>query len=105
MLSRIRLPEILSDIQKSLYEEALEFQKSNTHAIESYEEFKSILEDKRGFLRTYWCGRSECEEIIKEETMATIRVILFEKDESKADGECILCGKKSHEVALFARAY
>jgi prolyl-tRNA synthetase len=102
---RIRLPEILSDIQKSLYEKALEFQTSNTHDIQSYEEFKSILEDKKGFLRTYWCGRSECEEKIKEETMATIRVILLEKDESKADGECILCGKKSNEVAYFARAY
>jgi prolyl-tRNA synthetase len=102
---RIRLPEILSDIQKSLYEKALEFQTSNTHDIQSYEEFKSILEDKKGFLRTYWCGRSECEEKIKEETMATIRVILLEKDESKAEGECILCGKKSNEVAYFARAY
>jgi prolyl-tRNA synthetase len=100
-----KLPEIFVDIQKSLYEKAFEFQMSNTHDVESYDKFKSILEGQRGFLRTFWCGRSACEEKIKEETMATIRVILLEKDGSEAEGKCILCGQKSNEVAYFARAY
>jgi len=100
-----RLPEILADIQKSLYEKALEFQMASTHDVESYEEFKSTLEEQRGFLRTFWCGKSGCEEKIKEETMATIRVILLEKDGSKVEGKCIMCGEKSNEVAYFARAY
>jgi prolyl-tRNA synthetase len=102
---RTRLPEILTDIQKSLYEKALEYQTSNTHDIESYEEFKLTLEEQKGFLRTFWCGQSACEEKIKEETMATIRVILLEKDRSKAEGKCILCGETSDKVAYFARAY
>jgi prolyl-tRNA synthetase len=102
---RTRLPEILTDIQKSLYEKALEFQTSNTHDIESYEEFKLTLEEQKGFLRTFWCGQSACEEKIKEETMATIRVILLELDRSKTEGKCILCGEKSNKVAYFARAY
>ncbi len=100
-----RLPELLSDIQRSLFERALEFQLANTHDVESYEDFKSILEEQRGFLRTFWCGESECEERIKEETMATIRVIPLEKDRSRAEGKCILCGKKSENLAYFARAY
>jgi len=102
---KARLPEFLSDIQKSLYEKALEFQTTNTHDIESYQEFKSTLEEKKGFLRTFWCGRSSCEEKIKEETMATIRIILLEEDRSKSEGKCVLCGEKSNKLAYFARAY
>jgi prolyl-tRNA synthetase len=102
---KARLPELLSDIQKSLYEKALEFQTSNTHDIESYEEFKATLEEQKGFLRTFWCGNSACEEKIKEETMATIRVILLHEDRSSAEGKCFLCGKKSDNLAYFARAY
>ena len=99
------LPELLADIQKSLYEKAMEFQTTNTHDIETYEEFTSILEEKRGFLRTFWCGNSDCEEKIKDETMATIRVILLENDQQKAEGKCVLCGEKSDQLAYFARAY
>lgn len=102
---KARLPGILSDIQKSLYEKALEFQTANTHDIESYQEFKSTLEEQRGFLRTFWCGKSSCEDKIKEETMATIRIILLEEDRSKAEGKCVLCGEKSNNLAYFARAY
>lgn len=102
---KARLPEFLSDIQKSLYEKALEFQTTNTHDIESYQEFKSTLEEKKGFLRTFWCGRSSCEEKIKEETMATIRIILLEEDRSKSEGKCVLCNEKSNKLAYFARAY
>ncbi len=102
---KARLPGILSDIQKSLYEKALEFQTANTHDIESYQEFKSTLEEQRGFLRTFWCGKSSCEDKIKEETMATIRIILLEEARSKAEGKCVLCGEKSNNLAYFARAY
>jgi len=102
---KARLPELLSDIQKSLYEKALEFRTTNTHDIKSYQEFKSTLEEQRGFLRAFWCGRSSCEEKIKEETMATIRVILLEEDRLKAEGKCILCGETSNNLAYFARAY
>jgi prolyl-tRNA synthetase len=100
-----KLPKLLSDIQKSLYEKALEFQTTNTHDVKNYQEFKSIIEEQKGFLRTFWCGKPACEEKIKEETMATIRVILLEEDKQKAEGKCILCGDKSDHLAYFARAY
>jgi prolyl-tRNA synthetase len=102
---KIILPEILADIQKSLYDKALEFQTANTHDIESYEEFKLTIEERRGFLRAFWCGKSACEDQIKDETMATIRVILLEDDKRRAEGKCILCGEKSDQLAYFARAY
>jgi prolyl-tRNA synthetase len=99
------LPELLADIQKSLYAKALDFQTANTHDIGSYEEFKSTVEEKKGFLRTFWCGKSACEDKIKDETMATIRVILLENDRQKTEGKCCLCGERSDQLAYFARAY
>lgn len=99
------LPDLLMDIQKSLFKKALEFQTANTHDIGNYEEFKSMIEEQRGFIRTFWCGKSACEEKIKDETMATIRVIQLEDDKPIAEGKCILCGEKSDQLAYFARAY
>ncbi len=99
------LPELLSDIQESLFKKALEFQTANTHDIVNYEEFKSTIEEKRGFIRTFWCGKSVCEEKIKDETMATIRVIPLEDDKRRVEGQCILCEEKSDQLAYFARAY
>ena len=99
------LPQILEDIQKTLFDQALKFQTENTHNVLSYEEFQSTMESKKGFIRTFWCGESECEKKIKEETMATIRVILLDDSDKKSEGPCILCGKHSQNRVLFARAY
>ena len=97
------VPGILAEIQEGLYREALEFQKTSTRETRDYEDFKSIIENQRGFVRAFWCGGMECEDKIKEETMATIRVIPLE--EPDGSGGCILCGKESKNLAYFARAY
>ncbi|MBN1223429.1 MAG: proline--tRNA ligase [Candidatus Aminicenantes bacterium] len=101
-----KLSAILRDIQKRMFDQALTFQKENTHEVGDYQEFKSVLESKRGFIRTCWCGDPACEEKIKEETMATIRVIVKEEDSPKLGRTCILCGKEAEEgAAYFAKAY
>lgn len=100
-----RVPNILKDIQKSMLEQASEFQATNTHKVESYDEFKSVVEAKKGFVKAFWCGNSSCEERIKEETMMTIRVVLLEKGENEARGKCVFCGKKSDSLVYFAKAY
>jgi len=99
-----RLAGILEEIQRSLYEQALRFRADNTHDADDYDEFKSILEEKRGFLRSWWCGDQACEDRIKEETMATIRVIPLVA-EKPGPGRCVACGKEGRELAYFARAY
>ena len=104
-LLKEKVPEILEDIQKSLYQEALRFQEDNTYEVGSYEEFKSIMESKRGFIKTFWCGNPACEARIKEETMATIRIMLLEEKTSAVIGKCILCGEESKNVVYFAKAY
>ena len=100
-----KVPGILSHIQKNMFEMALAFQKANTHEVNDYEEFKSVMETKRGFIKSLWCGDSACEEKIKDETMATIRVIPLEHSKKKDGGKCICCQKPSEYLAYFARAY
>lgn len=100
-----KVPEILDEIQKSMIEQNIKFQLENTHEIQSYDEFKQIIDSKRGFIKSVWCGSQDCEEKIKEETMATIRVIPLGSEKEKISGNCICCQKKAKYIVYFARAY
>jgi prolyl-tRNA synthetase len=96
---------LLEEIQQNLFSQALQFREDNTRQVTDYAEFKSVIESKRGFIKTLWCGAPECEERIKEETMATIRVVLMEKARGSLSGSCICCGKEKQKQVYFARAY
>lgn len=96
---------ILDEIQKNMFEKSVQFQKENTHQVSDYEEFKEVMQAKRGFIKTFWCGKPACEETIKEETMATIRVIVLKSEDSHPSGKCILCQKKADNLVYFAKAY
>ncbi len=100
-----QVPKILGEIQIGLFEQALQFRRANTHEVQNYEEFKAVLEARRGFIKSFWCGDSGCEDRIKEETMATIRVVLMEEDRDTAMDKCVCCGKAGVEQVYFARAY
>ena len=100
-----KLPEILKDIQRSMFEEALKFQNENTHEVQNFKDFKAIMESKRGFIKALWCGNQDCEEKIKEETMATIRIIPLDQDKKEAQGKCVLCQRPSKSLVYFAKAY
>lgn len=95
--------QLLDVIQKNLYDKAYVLLKDKISRPSDYDEFKSIIESKGGFLSAGWCGSVECEERIKEETGADIRVIPF--DQTGIPPKCILCGRPSEKVAMFARAY
>lgn len=100
-----KVPEILREIQKNMFEMALKFQQENTHEVKDYEEFKAIMESKKGFIKALWCEDQVCEEKIKEETMATIRIILLDQDKKVARGKCVFCQKPTETVVYFGRAY
>ncbi|GLV57175.1 proline--tRNA ligase [Dictyobacter sp. S3.2.2.5] len=100
-----RLPELLEEIQKALYQRALEFREQNTYTTDSYDEFKQIIAEKRGFVRVKWAEDSAAELAIKEETKATLRVIPFNQPEGGVQGKCIYTGKPATCEAIFARAY
>ncbi len=98
-----RLPELLEEVQKALFQRALEFREQNMHYTESYDEFKQIIAEKRGFVRVKWAEDSAAEQAIKEETKATLRVIPL--DQPEVQGKCIYTGKPATCEAIFARAY
>lgn len=96
------IPVILDEIQKELFEAAKKALYDKIIKISSYDELKSKI-DKGGFYDAPWCGRQECEEKIKEETAADIRVIPFGSENDS--GKCIYCDKQSTSNVIFARGY
>ncbi|MDD2323036.1 MAG: proline--tRNA ligase [Bacteroidales bacterium] len=93
---------LLAEIQKNLFDKALAFRTKNTFKADTWEEFKDILENKKGFILAHWDGTPETEQKIKEETKATIRLIPFDGDEV---GQCIYSGKPSKKRVVFALSY
>ena len=94
--------EVLDDIQKSLYQKALDRRIEKTITVDTYDEFKKRIEDGV-FIMAHWDGTPETEAKIKEETKATIRCIPFDSD--KTPGVCMVTGKPSAQRVLFARSY
>ncbi len=93
----------LDDIQSSLYNRAKAFLDSNITPVNSYAEFKEVLETKGGFISAHWDGTGETEDRIKEETKATIRCIPLNNPQEA--GTCVLSGAPSTQRVLFAKAY
>ena len=98
-----KIAHLLEQIQENLYEKALNFKEMNTQAVNSYEEFKNVLDTKGGFVLAHWDGTSETELKIKEETKATIRCIPL--NNRKEEGKCIYSGNPSVQRVVFAKAY
>jgi prolyl-tRNA synthetase len=94
---------LLEEIQSNLFKKAKEFLEQSITAVRTYDEFKEALKKKGGFIKASWCADSKCEEKIKEETGATIRVVASEEQELFP--KCVYCGEKAREVVYFARAY
>ena len=100
------IKDLLADIQKNIFQKALDYRKQNIKTVDTYEEFKKEIE-KGGFILAHWDGTAETEAKIKEETKATIRCIPFDSyvDGDKEPGKCMVTGKPSKCRVLFARAY
>jgi len=94
---------LLEEIQNNLFNRAKKFLQENIFTVKTYDEFKKVLKEKGGFIRASWCSNSKCEQEIKDETGATIRIVPFEKE--KPFSKCMHCGGEAKEVVYFARAY
>ncbi len=97
------ISQLLEEIQQSIFDKAYKFRNEHITEANSYEEFKTLLDEKTGFISAHWDGTVETEKRIKEETKATIRCIPL--DNKLEDGVCILTGNPSTQRVLFARAY
>lgn len=94
---------LLQEIQENLFNRARDYRNAHITEVDSYDEFKEVLETKGGFISAHWDGTAETEEKIKNETKATIRCIPL--DAKEEDGKCMVTGKASSKRVLFARAY
>ncbi|WP_298499581.1 proline--tRNA ligase [uncultured Algibacter sp.] len=94
---------LLKEIQETLFAKALKFRNEHITEVNTFEEFKTVLETKTGFISAHWDGTNETEDKIKELTKATIRCIPLEgKVEA---GKCVYTGNPSKRRVLFAKAY
>jgi prolyl-tRNA synthetase len=93
---------LLEEIQNNLFRRAKACLEESITSVKNMEEFKETIKKKGGFIRASWCSDSKCEEKIKEETGATIRVI---SSSEQPFSSCLQCGSKADKVVYLARAY
>ena len=107
IVSQNELPKYIKnqliDIQKTLFDRAKKIQKDNITIVDSFDDFKDVLNKKGGFILAHWDGTEVTEIAIKNETKATIRCIPFEN--KKETGTCVYSGKPSKGRVFFAKAY
>ena len=97
------IENLLKEIQENLFIKAKNYRDKHITEVNSFEEFKEVLENKGGFISAHWDGTGETEEKIKEMIKATIRCIPL--DQKPEEGKCVLTGKPSKGRVLFAKAY
>lgn len=97
------IEKLLEEIQETIFKKALSFRDEHITEVNSYDEFKEVLDTKTGFVSCHWDGTVETEKRVKEETKATIRCIPL--DAKEEEGTCIFTGKPSTGRVLFAKAY
>jgi len=94
---------LLDDIQNNLFQKALDYRSENIQKVDTYDEFKTKLESDGGFFLAHWDGTAETEELIQQETKATIRCLPL--DDDGEEGMCMVTGKPSKQRVIFAKAY
>ncbi len=92
---------LMSEIQKTLFDQAAEILRSRTFRAKSFEEFTAVIKEKHGMADLVWCGAPECEAKFKAEVGATIRCF----NDREVDGPCVVCGKAGQKRVYVARAY
>ena len=94
---------MLEQVHNEMFERALKFREDHFYSVDTLDEMKASMDEKRGFALAGWCGSEECESKVKEETGATSRNIPFNPAETKE--VCICCGKPAQHTVVFAKAY
>jgi prolyl-tRNA synthetase len=94
---------ILQKIQSDMFARAKNHLQTNIRSASSLEELLSILDTTGGFVACSWCGKRECEDLVKEKTTADIRIIPFNTRNNVSS--CIACGNEITTEVYFGRAY
>ncbi len=97
-----QITKILDEIQNFLLQKARKTMDELTSTAEDMKSFKKIIEEKGGFVRAFLSDDVDCEDKIKGETGATVRVVPFSETRK---GKCVHCGKPNSREVFFARSY
>lgn len=97
------IAKLLDDVHNTMFATALKNREEHTYITTDYEEFKTMMVEKPGFVKTMWCGSRECEDKMKEDTNATIRCMPF--DQTPVGDKCMMCGGEAKHVVYVAKAY
>ena len=98
-----KLGEVLEQMQNDMLERAKKHLEEHTVEARNWDEFKAHIEKQDGFVKAMWCGETECEEAIKDETTATTRCMPFEQEH--LSDVCVHCGKPAKKMVYFGKAY
>ncbi|MEI2665361.1 proline--tRNA ligase [Rossellomorea sp. LJF3] len=98
-----KVAALLEDIQRNLLEKAREHREEKTTIAKTFDEFKTTVNEKGGFIKAMWCGDRACEDKIKEETSATSRCMPFEQEQ--VSDTCVCCEKDAKQLVYWAKAY
>ena len=101
----VKAAQLLETIQKDMFETALAHREEHTYEASDYETFKTIVDEKPGFVKAPWCEDVACEEKIKEDTGATSRCMPFVGGELAEGATCVCCGKKATKMVYWGKAY
>ena len=94
--------KLLETIQKDMYDRALQRRNEKIFDVKDYDDMKELIKEKTGFIKINWCGKTECEEQIKNDTGYKSRCII---EEEKPTGKCIVCGKEATCRIYVGRQY
>jgi prolyl-tRNA synthetase len=97
------IADLLGEMQQAIFEKARDFRDAHITEVDSYDEFKEVLESKGGFVSAHWDGTDATEQRIKGDTKATIRCIPL--DPASDPGVCMVTGNPSPYRVIFAKAY
>lgn len=101
-----RIPALLEEIQKNLFERAAFKRESTNQLVETWVDFEAAVK-RGGYIFAHWCEDTACEVAIKEKTKAGTRCQPFMGKVESGKHVCVHCGKPSpsNKRWIFAKAY
>ncbi|AET38450.1 proline--tRNA ligase Ecym_2751 [Eremothecium cymbalariae DBVPG len=118
----MRIPQILEDMQETLYLKAKKSFDSHRVIVNEWKDFVPVLNEKNVILSP-WCGLEECEDDIKESSAkkddggefevdekapsmgAKSLCIPFEQPVLKDGQKCVKCERAAIQYCMFGRSY
>ena len=107
----VSLDNIVEEVEKALnavhdelYARALANLEEKMSVAHDHEEFLDIAENHPGFIKAMWCGETECEDKLKEETGGVKSRCIPFVEENISD-KCVCCGKPAKHMVVFGRQY